>query len=259
MSPRSLLFVPAKEKMLRKIGTLGSDAYIIDLEDSIEESDKEAALELVKRVLKELRKEKFTVIIRVNKERYLKEISELKRYDVTFMLPKYEKCSDYSELPEDMNFIALIETPLGIINTVKIASNPKISALAFGAEDFTASIGMENNFRLLQYPKSILVVNAKAFGKKVFDTPSFKLGNIEEFEQEVENAKALGFDGKMAINPKHIEFINKSFATANKEYIEKIIRIYEACGEAVQMIDGNIYEKMHINHFKKILKESVGN
>jgi len=32
---RSLLFVPAKEKMLRKIDNLDADSFIIDLEDSI--------------------------------------------------------------------------------------------------------------------------------------------------------------------------------------------------------------------------------
>ena len=40
---RSLLFVPSKEKMFKKIGVLGADAYIVDLEDSIEEENKEKA------------------------------------------------------------------------------------------------------------------------------------------------------------------------------------------------------------------------
>ena len=44
---RSLLFIPAKEKMLNKIAELSADAYIIDLEDSIPEEDKEKALELL--------------------------------------------------------------------------------------------------------------------------------------------------------------------------------------------------------------------
>ena len=32
---KSLLFVPARDKMLDKIKTMNADAYIIDLEDSI--------------------------------------------------------------------------------------------------------------------------------------------------------------------------------------------------------------------------------
>ena len=41
----SLLFVPAKDRMLAKIESFDADAYIIDLEDSIEDYDKEEALE----------------------------------------------------------------------------------------------------------------------------------------------------------------------------------------------------------------------
>lgn len=47
MAIHSLLFVPAKEKMLKKIELLGADAYIVDLEDSIEVDNKAHALELV--------------------------------------------------------------------------------------------------------------------------------------------------------------------------------------------------------------------
>ena len=41
----SLLFVPAKDRMLAKIESFDADAYIIDLEDSIEDYDKEEAVE----------------------------------------------------------------------------------------------------------------------------------------------------------------------------------------------------------------------
>lgn len=41
---RSLLFVPAdKKKMLDKIDSLDSDAFILDLEDSVSSGNKEAA------------------------------------------------------------------------------------------------------------------------------------------------------------------------------------------------------------------------
>ncbi len=42
---KSLLFVPSKPKMLGKIVSSEADACIIDLEDSINEADKEQALE----------------------------------------------------------------------------------------------------------------------------------------------------------------------------------------------------------------------
>ena len=254
---RSLLFVPVKEKLLKKVGLLGADAYILDLEDSIVEEEKEDALRLLKDFLNVVHMNN-NIIIRLNKSRFHDELNELREFDVSFMLPKFETIVEYSDLLLGKKYIALVETPKGLINSKEIASCEYIDSIAFGAEDFTASIGMDNDISLLQFQKSMLVTYAKAYGKKIYDTPSFKLDDLDAFEKEVENARALGFDGKMAINPKQLECINKKFSITDNEYIEYIIATYEKCGEAVQVIDGNIYEKMHINHLKKILKENKG-
>lgn len=254
---RSLLFVPVREKLLKKVGLLGADAYILDLEDSIVEEEKEAALRVLQTFLNDVDKN-ISIIVRVNKNRYLEEINELKKYEVGFMLPKFETFDEYSKLPLGKKYIALVETPKGLVNCKEIAMCRHIDSIAFGAEDFTASIGMDNDIALLQFQKSMLVTYAKAYGKKVFDTPSFKLDDIEAFHKEVDNARALGFDGKMAIHPKQIDTINHIFSITDCKYIHEVIETYEKCGGAVQVIDGKVYEKMHISHLKKILKEIEG-
>jgi citrate lyase beta subunit len=51
---RSVLFVPAKEKMLRKAQAgFGADVVILDLEDAVSESDKDSARATLKAVLAE--------------------------------------------------------------------------------------------------------------------------------------------------------------------------------------------------------------
>lgn len=243
--------------MLKKAGLLGADAYILDLEDSIIEEEKERALRLLKTFLTDVDKT-IRIIVRVNKNRYIDEINELKIFEVSFMLPKFETFDEYSDIPLGKKYIALIETPRGLVNCKEIAMCNVIDSIAFGAEDFTASIGMDNDISLLQFQKSMLVTYAKAYGKKVYDTPSFKLDDIEAFQKEVDNARALGFDGKMAINPKQIDTINNYFSITDLNYILNVIGTYEQCGDAVQVIDGKVYEKMHIAHLKKILKENKG-
>lgn len=254
---RSLLFVPVKEKLLKKVGLLGADAYILDLEDSIIDEEKKAALQLLKVFLMSVDKN-IKIIVRVNKNNYVKEINELKNFEVSFMLPKFETFDEYSDIPLEKKYIALIETPRGVLNCKEIVMCKYIDSIAFGAEDFTASIGMDNDILLLQPQKNMLVTCAKAYGKKVFDTPSFKLDNFEEFTKEVDNARALGFDGKMAINPRQIDTINNLFSITDYNYILNVIETYEQCGDAVQVIDGKVFEKMHISHLKKILKENKG-
>ena len=255
---RSLLFVPAKEKFLNKISSLNSDGFIIDLEDSIKGEDKETALKVL---CDFLNRNDVTsgLYVRINKDRFQNEVTTLNQYGVGFMLPKFEKIEDYqnsTDIWEKHEIIALIETPLGLVNASSIAACPWIDGLAFGAEDFTASINMENRSDLLLSYKSMLVLQAKACSKKIFDTPSFNILNQTDFEKDVEQSVSLGFDGKMLIHPSHIEYINTLFGKIDLDYLEYVISEYEKSGEAVVIVDGKVYEKMHINRMKKILREN---
>ena len=256
---KSLLFVPAKDKMLAKIPTMNADAFIIDLEDSIPEEEKQEALNRVVSFIEGFA-DASNIIVRINSNHSEHELSKLSKFgNVSFMLPKYEKENPYDALSEKLEghyTIALIESPAAIIQLSDICKVGYLSALAFGAEDYTAKVNMENNIDFLFFQKSMLVTFAKAYNLQVFDTPSFKLSDETEFEREVKNAVSLGFDGKMAISPKHVQFINDTFNSNDLEYMKSLISRYEADENAVVVIDGKVYEKMHINRFKKIIKEN---
>lgn len=256
---KSLLFVPAKDKMLIKIPSLNADAFIIDLEDSIPEIDKEEALNRTISFVSCSRPAS-NIIVRINSNNAERELSKLSKFgEIGFMLPKYEIDNPYDKhkaLLQGHFTIALIETPKAIVNLHDISKTTYINALAFGAEDYTAKVNMANDINYLLFQKSMLVTHAKAYDLQVFDTPSFKLNDEAEFEKEVKNAMRLGFDGKMAISPKHIHFINETFGTNDLEYMKSVVSRYEADSNAVVVIDGKVYEKMHINRFKKIIKEN---
>lgn len=258
MNYKSLMFVPATQKMLSKISDFNSHAYIIDLEDSIAEDDKENALH---RVINFLNSYKINnnILVRINYENIETELKMLAHYKIGFVLPKVTNV-DFFERYKTVLFshhvIALIENPLAIVNIEKIASHPIVDSLAFGAEDYTASMNMENVESNLIYPRSVICTYAKAFNKQAFDTPSFKINDYDLFKCEVDNAVKMGFDGKMLIHPKHIEYINKAFNNIDLELMKKIVDLYESRAEPVLKYENNVYEKMHIKRMKKILKEN---
>lgn len=262
MNYKSLLFVPAKEKTLGKIPDLTAEACIIDLEDSIEASDKELALNRVCSFLKDF-DSNFKIFIRVNSDRINEEINALKIFsDIGFMIPKFEDVGQYSSLIDFFHgreIIALIETPIGVINSSKIAECPWISAVAFGAEDYTARMNMKNSSDLLIYPKCCLINAAKAYGKKAYDTPSMHIKDDILFMNDLASSVDLGFDGKLAIHPKHIQHIKNAFMGNDIDNLIRIVSTYEKIGQAVSVIDGVVYETMHIERMKKILKENGGN
>ena len=235
---------------------MGECAYILDLEDSIIPDDKAIALRLVSNFLSENNTHKGYV--RINADNYEAELNELAKYETGFVLPKFENPEYYEnslDILKEHDVIALVETPLGVINIERIAKTRWVNAIAFGAEDYTAAVNMENRIDFLQYQKSRLVTFAKAYNKFVYDTPSFKLDDVNEFRREVDNAVALGFDGKLAISPKHLAYINESFRRYDLTYIKSVIDQFETSGLGVVVIDGFIYEKPHIERLKRILRE----
>lgn len=246
--------------MLSKIGTLGADAYIVDLEDSVEPENKNEALTQLE-IFLDNHCNNIPLFVRLNRETYDNEVKRLERFsNVGFMLPKFENVSfydDFSAIWQVRKIIALVETPIGIVNIKEIAECKWVDMIAFGAEDYTSILNMENSPELLIYPKSCLITNAKAFGKYVIDTPCFCTNDESIAEEEFKMTLRMGFDGKLAITPKHIESINRIFNSReiDHEKIKKIIDQFEKSGKAVQVIDGKVYERMHINQLRKQLNQ----
>ncbi len=137
---RSALFIPAKERFLDGYQAREADVVIFDLEDSVEEEDKESALVRLANFLKSRSGEE-RFYVRVNKSRALQEISFLNALAVEgYMLPKAEQVDELLVMEESLGgkkVIALVETPLGILNVKEIAACPMVNIVAFGAEDFS--------------------------------------------------------------------------------------------------------------------------
>ena len=249
---RSLLFVPAEDKYLAKIGKANADAYIIDLEDSISDVNKKAALQRTCIFLESY--DKNNLFVRINKDRYLEELKDLSMFRVGIVLPKIQSYDDYYNaeyLLNDRQVIALLETPRAMVNLNSIAAIKWIDALAFGAEDYTVATGMLNTYDNLTVIKNLLVLSARAYGKLIFDTPCFQLKDEQVLEAELRQAINLGFDGKLAIHPEQVEPINSVFDNKDIERNKEIVAIFEKSGKAVCEIDGKVYEQLHINKIKE--------
>lgn len=164
------------------------------------------------------------------------------------MLPKSESREDVEKLDRalaelekergievgSIKIIPLIESHRGVINAYEIASGRCI-ALAFGALDYYRTLGrtyfkFSETQQELLFARAMIVNSAKAAGLKAIDTPFLGLlVDREGLRRESELAWQLGFDGKLAIHPKHVEVINEVF-TPSKRDIEQameIVKVYE--------------------------------
>ena len=252
----SLLFVPAHKKRLEKIRSLNADAYIIDLEDAIKDSEKDRSREEVREFL--LNGVEANILLRINPDELDKEIAFFKELSSIkcIVIPKAESADQidiiHRSFPEK-DILALIETPVGMINLREILSAGMVSAIGFGAEDYCARTGTEKKEEYLIPLQSRLVMYGAAFNVLVYDMVNAEFKDTEKYLGYVRTAKAMGFSGKMAIHPDQIDVINRTFKHYDTDTLKSIVRKYEAGNDGFVIIDGKIYEKPHIDQINRIL------
>lgn len=256
----SFLFVPANEKMLSKIDDCFADAVIIDLEDAVLEKDKDCALKLTYEFTSH--KHNKPIFVRINTNRINTEIPLLSKTNVVgFVVPKAESLETIKtiyDIDNSKQIIALVETPLGIINVPELSKSDMIYGIAFGAEDYTTKCNIHNLHENLLYQKSRIVNYCNAYEKLSIDTMSLNIRHKEEYQLEAQKTKDIGFNAKLAIHPMQVEIINELYSNMDYEYMKYVVDTYYKSGESVVEIDGKVYEKPHIAALENKLKDLEG-
>lgn len=274
---RTMQFIPGNNPgMLGNGGVLGADSVILDIEDSVSPYEKDAARLLVSHALINVDYGTSEKVVRVNPldtyaEQDIKAIVPC-RPD-TILIPKVQTADDIKQVVEwitaveskeqtPVKLVALMETPLGLINAYSIAqADKRVEAIVFGAEDYTANIGAqrtEEGVEILN-ARCLLVNAAKAAGVQVLDTPYTDVTDDEGMIKDAMMAKQLGFTGKLSINPRHIELIHSVFNPNEKEIdwalrVGAALRKAESEGSGAINLDGKMIDKPIVDRANRILE-----
>ncbi len=254
------MFVPGNNPaMMQDAFIYGPDSIMLDLEDSVTMTEKDAARLLVHNALKTIDYGDTEMVVRVNPLNTpygKKDVEAVVKAGVhVIRMPKTETADEIRELEAEIEkvetelgcvgrtqIMAAIESTLGVINAYQIATASKrMMGIALGAEDYCANLKAQRTpegMELLQARQTI-VVAARAAGIDALDTVYSNLNDMETFRKEVELIKTLGFDGKSIINPRQIEIVNEVFAPTEKA-IEKAKTIIAAIKEAEKRGSGVI-------------------
>jgi len=247
---RSRLYLPGNEpKFFVNAGLHSPDGIILDLEDSVAPSEKDAAQLLVRNSLRSVDFYGAERMVRINQlPKGLDDLKYIVPNNVNVILvPKCETAEQIHQLEKEVEklkkqhkvenpiyFMPIIESALGVIKAYEIASASKNNcALAIGLEDYTADIGTQrtNEGRESIFARQMLVNAAKAAGIQAIDTVFSDVADMEALRQSVIEAKSLGFEGKGCIHPRQIKVVHEAFAPTIEE-IEKAKKIVQAFEEA---------------------------
>jgi len=247
---RSRLYLPGNEpKFYPNAGLHKPDGIILDLEDSVAPSEKGSAQLLVRNALRSVDFYGSERMVRINQlPKGLGDLKFIVPHNIhVILIPKVESADQVKDVEEnvellkkelkvknDIYFMPIIESALGVIKSFEIASASKYNcALAVGLEDYTADIGVErtNEGKESIFARSMIVNAAKAAKIQAIDTVFSDVTDMDGLRTSVIEAKALGFEGKGCIHPRQIQIVNEAFLPSNNE-IEKAKKIVTAFEEA---------------------------
>ncbi len=262
------LFVPGDQgaRIPKALGT-SAERVIVDWEDAVAPGRKDAARASTEEILPSL-DDRERVILRINpadSSEHAADVEAARRIRPgAVMVAKTQGPEDLSALAgSGIGVVPLVESALGIERAFAIASAPGVTDLAFGTIDFLADIGAPHSRESLLHARSRLVIAARAAKlRSLLDGPMLSIDDEAALIAEAAHARALGFDGKLAIHPRQVEQLHRHFRPSATEIAEarEVVRVYR---EALQngkgavrlgdrMIDGAVAKQA-----ERILAASV--
>ncbi|MCC5908881.1 MAG: HpcH/HpaI aldolase/citrate lyase family protein [Clostridiaceae bacterium] len=279
---RTMLFMPGNNpSMLQNAGILGADSIILDLEDAVSITEKDAARILVRNAIKNVEFYGTEVVVRINplsSSFGLKDVEEIaKAKPDAIMVPKATE-EDIQIVDEMLSSIEtqegfphgsikifpLIETAYGLENIDSIIrTSSRAIGVLLGAEDLTADLGIKRTREgeEIFYARSKVASTCRACKVDAIDTPFADMNDCRGFNKDIHKAKSLGLTGKAAINPRQVDTIHEVFAPAEEEikYALRVIKAMEEAqreGKGVFSLDGKMVDAPIIARAQNVVKKA---
>ena len=261
-----MLLVPADDSYkIKKAINAGADAVLIDLEDSVAESEKANA----RRVMGQSAVATLPIYVRVNAihgEFFMDDINAVLDMECEgIVIPKVESASDMESCnwyltqmarkkdrhPSELDLIPIVETAKGIANIREIITAcPLVSRISYGAGDLQADTGLvwtKDETELLPIRMKMVIESAAAGLLPPFDTPHWEFRDMDILRESAQRARRLGFGGKMCIHPAQIKVIHEAFsATADElQWARQVVKEFEAAeaqGKACITVNGQMVD-----------------
>ncbi|MDX6450654.1 MAG: citrate lyase subunit beta / citryl-CoA lyase [Gaiellaceae bacterium] len=281
---RSALFVPiTNERFLSRAWTRRADAIILDLEDSVSPDRKDDARALVRTAVQRAAKGGSEILVRINKELRAQDLEASVWPGVSaIVLPKCESAEDIliaERIVADLEsrrgipvgrteFIPIIETPRGVLNSYEIGAASARVAMSLGGAssyDFSAEIGVEMfvGYDQYAYARGQRQLSMRAQGKGASDPPYVERrgGRVldTDWASRVSRAsRKVGIPLAYLLHPDLVPVFNAGF-TPTAEELEAARKVLESFtvleeqGEATCECNGQIIDRYEARRAEALL------
>src|ERR1700741_1171514 len=288
MKLRSLLFVPAdSERKFAKATSVGADALILDLEDSVAPGRKAFARGAVKELLGGGARD-WSFLVRINPlgtGLTLEDLAAVVRPGLDgILIPKVNGIEDvdlianYVDVLEVATRVArghvkllvvATETPAAMLGFSGSArKNHRLGAMTGGGEDYlSAALGAltpretDGSWTFpYQVARAQCLFAAGAAGAAALETLYVDFWDEQGLAESCKIARRDGFVGRIAIHPDQIATINACFtpSDADLEHARRVVAAFAAQPDVGTIgLDGKMYDMPHLIAARRTLA-SVG-
>lgn len=257
--PVSYLFVPGnRPERFDKACAAGADVVIIDLEDAVPPTEKDAARTAVAQWLKADK----PIALRINSvdSAWFKSDLALCAHAgvAAVVLPKAATVEDIAMVVAAgaKAVLPLIESAIGLNNATALAAAPRVERLLFGSIDFCVDLGIEGDDRELDYFRSQLVLASRlASIAAPVDGVTTAIDDADVLHQETLRGKRFGFGGKLCIHPKQLAVVHAAYQPTADElhWAKKVLDAAAKAEGAAIAVDGKMVDRPVIIKAERIV------
>lgn len=281
---RSLLFVPGdSERKQARAESIGADALILDLEDSVDISRLPVARDMVCEYLTAHTARPSKLWVRINpldSGLALDDLAAIVRGKPDgIFLPKVGGGADITLLHRYLDVLeareGIVAGSIGILPVATetaqamfglgtyFTTSARLRGLTWGAEDLAAAVGAISN-RLddgeydftYKLARSLCLLGAHAAGVSPIDTIWGNFKDAEGLMRDAKQARRAGFTGKIAIHPDQVAPINEAFTASDAELARarRIVQAFEdSPGVGTLQLDGEMLDRPHLKQALRTL------
>ncbi|MDP3064161.1 MAG: CoA ester lyase [Chloroflexota bacterium] len=249
---RSLLYVPGNNaRLVLKARGFAADVIVLDMEDSVPFTEKEAARALVRDSIATVRESGADVYVRVNSwETGLTDadLEAIVRPGLDgVVLPKTETADDVRRLDRKLEELErrvglafgavaaqlIVETAKGVLNAYQCAvASRRVNALCFGAVDYSRDMRVQltrDGWEVFHARSQVGMV-ARAAGLVAIDSAWPAYADAEGFVKDTKAGAQLGYEGRVLIHPNQIEPAHAIYSPSNAdvEQAREVVAAFES-------------------------------
>ena len=263
---KTWLFVPATRiDRVGKAFASGTDAVIVDLEDTVATTDKVQARKDLQVYYNSQAYQ--PIWVRINKagsEEFFKDVVLCQKMPklAGVLLAKAEQASDIENAHNmtGLSVIALIETALGLYQIDSMAKSAGLLAFSYGfldlCNDLQVHVGTAAADVIANQIRYQLLLTSKVHQLLApIDTVYTDFNDGKGLGQRVQLWSQMGMSGMLCIHPKQVATVKQSLqpTDADIEFARHVIEEYERSGQAVFKIAGQMVDAPVIERCRQLL------